>query len=122
MSPTERTLKLFRSKGFRCEVVEKIVPGTFIKRDLFGFGDVEAVGGPDERYGFGYCSWLLQATDDTNHAKRRTKIVEDCREAAQDVIRGGIRVAVVSWGQRGGRGEKKRWTARIEEITLADVR
>ncbi len=107
--------------GYLCEVVQQRIPHSFKTRDLYGFADIEATGGRYQGQG-NYDAWLLQATDDTHHANRRRKIVEDCAEAARAVLRGGVRIAVVSWGKRGGRGERKRWAVRIEEITLADVR
>jgi hypothetical protein len=42
-SPTQRSLKFMRDQGYFCEVVEKTIPHTFIKKDLFGWIDLVAV-------------------------------------------------------------------------------
>ena len=48
MTPTQRTLKLLREKGYQCAIVERFLSyaGKFGKRvDMFHFGDIIAMGG-----------------------------------------------------------------------------
>ncbi len=40
MSPTARTLKLFREKDFRMEVVERFIPGIGIRKDFLSCIDI----------------------------------------------------------------------------------
>ena len=40
---TQKALKHLRANGYLAEVVEKTIPKTFIKKDLWGFVDVLAV-------------------------------------------------------------------------------
>lgn len=42
-SPTQLSLKYLRDLGYMAEVVEKTIPHTFIKKDLFGFIDIIAI-------------------------------------------------------------------------------
>lgn len=42
-SPTQRSLKLMRSRGYTCQVVEHRVPVINILRDLFGFIDIVCI-------------------------------------------------------------------------------
>ncbi len=43
MTPTARTLHHLRQFGYRADKVEQTIPKCFIKRDLFGIGDVLAM-------------------------------------------------------------------------------
>lgn len=43
MSPTARTLRMLRRAGYAAAVVERFIPQTQRKADLFGVGDVLAV-------------------------------------------------------------------------------
>ena len=43
MGPTGRTVHHLRKLGFRADKVEQTIPNCFIKRDLFGIGDVLAM-------------------------------------------------------------------------------
>jgi hypothetical protein len=42
-SSTQRTLKYLRGRGYVCAVVEKWIPATMRRKDLFGFVDILAI-------------------------------------------------------------------------------
>jgi hypothetical protein len=108
-SPTARTLKLLRAEGYLCEVVERWNPYARIRQDLFGFIDVLAVSG--------LATVGIQATDGSDHARRRKKILGHKNAGAW--LNGGARqLEVWSWDKQGPRGKRKLWTVRREAITL----
>lgn len=43
MTPTQRTLKYLRERGYTCAIVEKWIPQTKRRLDAFGFIDILAV-------------------------------------------------------------------------------
>lgn len=103
MSPTARTLAMLRELGYMAEVVERFVPRVKVRRDLFGFCDVEAVH-PD--HGF----LAVQATTMGNMAARRKKM-----EANGNVgtwLAAGGKVEIWGWAKRGARGQRKLWTVK----------
>ncbi len=71
MSPMQATLKLFRQNGWECEIVEKRVPGKFITKDCFGFGDILAYHAGKKQ------TALIQCTDHTHGASHRDKILAE---------------------------------------------
>lgn len=71
-SPTQRTLKLLREKGYVAQVVEYTVPKVFVKRDLFGVIDIVAL----LRIQHGDAHMLaVQATSGSNRASRVEKLL-----------------------------------------------
>ena len=48
MTPTQRSLKLLRERGYFCAVVEKWNAHKKIRQDLFGFADILACKPPSE--------------------------------------------------------------------------
>lgn len=106
-SPTARTLKLARELGFHIGVVERYNSFTKQRTDLFGFIDLVAV-----KPGVGVVG--IQACAAASHAARRDKIRESPLLA--DILASGMRVEVWSWAKQGGRGKRKVWTVRREEI------
>jgi hypothetical protein len=114
-SPTSRTLELLWREGFVACVVEKWIPQARRRIDAFGFGDILAC--QSGRRASHYVGiWLIQCTSGDNHASRVKKIVET--PAAEEWRAAGGRIAVVSWSKRGGRGERKLWQPRWEEVVL----
>ena len=97
-SPTQRSLKLMRERGFHAEVVERWIPGANIRRDLFGFGDVLCLGDEGELV-------LVQSTSDSNVAARVKKIADS--PLVGRVRKAGIRIVVQGW-----RKVKGRWVER----------
>lgn len=112
-SPTNRTKKWFESFDYTVGVVERWLPRTNIRVDLFGFADLAAMRDNGE-------FWLLQATDGSNHSKRRDKLL--ALDTVPVALAAGVRVAVVSWSKRGPRGKRKLWTCRIDLIVWEDYR
>ena len=104
-SPTQRSLALLKSQGYRTAITEHW--NGFVKRrqDLYGFIDVLAIA-PS--------MLAIQTTSGTNVSARVTKILDS--EAAKEWIEAGHRIIVHGWSKRGGRGEMKRWRCREVEI------
>lgn len=102
MSPTARSLKLLRDRGYVAEVVEKTIPKTFIKKDLWGFVDIVAIRGT-ETVG-------VQTTDHTHVAMRLAKIEQS--DLLQAVLDAGWTVVVHGWRKVG-----HRWQCREEFVT-----
>lgn len=68
VSPTQRSLKVMRERGYLCQVVERWSPFAKVRIDLYGFIDILCVKG-EEIVG-------VQATTGAHAANRVTKIVE----------------------------------------------
>lgn len=111
-SPTQRTLKHYRDEGYAVGICEKWNAYAKIRQDLFGFIDCVALH-PVEGI------IAIQACAGSSHAVRRQKILAEPN--AELWLRSGGRIQVVSWAKRGGRGIRKTWTPRVEEINLQDV-
>lgn len=93
MSPTQRSLKLMRERGYVCEVTEHWNPHAFLRKDLFGFGDVFCLGDGE--------AVMVQATSLSNVSARVKKITEHEHLAA--VRKAGLRILVQGWGKRAGK-------------------
>lgn len=121
MTPTARTLKWLRERGYTAEVVERWNPHSRTRKDLFGFADVAAIGNPltgcacTGVHNEHVCNnrlILIQCCAGASHAARRSKAAplavrwKDC---------GGL-AYVVSWSKRGPRGKRKTWQVRIEAL------
>ena len=102
-SPTQRSLKFMRERGFHAEVVERWIPGANIRKDLFGFIDILCLGADGSIVG-------VQSTSDSNVAARITKIADSPLVGC--VRKAGIRIVVHGWKKIKGR-----WQAR--EIDLS---
>lgn len=101
-SPTQRSLELLRSRGYRCEIVEKWNPYAKVRQDLFGFIDIIAIR-PGEVLG-------VQTTSGSNVAARIAKIAE--HENVGAVREAGIRIVVHGW-----RKLKAGWACREEDVS-----
>ena len=112
MSPTQRTLKALRDRGAICQVVEHFNPWAKVRVALFGVIDIVALF-PDAIMG-------VQTCDDSSHSKRRDKILAS--EKAKAGVRSGGQLQLWSWGQRGARGKRKVWTARVEDFSVCGDR
>lgn len=110
-SPTQRTLQWLRDAGYRAEVVERWVPQTKTRRDLFGCLDILAVN-DDETVG-------VQATSGSNVSARVAKIRE--LDAARAWLMGSRRLLVVGWKKYAKREDGKHWRPIIREMRLADL-
>lgn len=102
MSPTQRSLKFMRDKGYLCDVTEKWIPGANIRKDLYGFIDVLCVG--ENIVG-------VQSTSYSNVSARVKKIMESPNLPI--VAGAGIMVVVHGW-----RKVKNRWV--VKEVWLTE--
>jgi hypothetical protein len=109
MSPTARSLAWLRERGHRAEIVERWIPGTRIRKDLWG-GDILAIHCASNSFG------LFQVTSGANHNARKKKVLAN--PAAKDWLATGGVFEIHSWAKKGKRGEKKTWQLRRESITL----
>jgi len=131
VSPSARTKQLLESQGYivakteytnpfagpphlKCEACGKNKVG--MKKDLYGFADHIAFR-EDEKFVV-----LVQSTSEKNHAKRRTKILDNgvARAWVQQENR---MIMVVSWRKRaqikkdGKKSKVKEWQPWLEVIT-----
>lgn len=96
-SPTQRTLKLMRDRGYYAEVVERYNSFTKRRHDFAGFIDVLCLG-EGEVVG-------VQTTTYSNMSARKTKILE--HENLEAVLASGIRILVHGWVKNSNRWEVK---------------
>lgn len=108
-TPTARALAHCKALGWIAGVVERWLPYTQRKVDLFGFADLVAI-----EPGVGIV--LIQVTTGANAAARIAKIQTTCRVAAAAWLAAGGRIEVWGWGKRGPRGKVKRWTLRRIQV------
>lgn len=106
-SPTQLTLKLMRSRGYTCEVVERWNPFTKTRHDLFNFIDILCLG-EGEIIG-------VQTTSRSNMSTRAKKIRE--HENLLPVLDSGIRIWIQGWEKN----KSGRWEVRESEIKFVDT-
>jgi hypothetical protein len=106
VTPTARSLKYGRDRGYLIEVVERWIPQARRRKDLFGCIDLVALDGRPGCLG-------VQATSGSNVYARVKKIHEECWPAAEAWLQAGNRLEV--WGWRKLRG---RWEPRIVQVFL----
>ncbi len=111
VSPTQRTLQQLRKDGWVCHVAERWNPFAKIRQDAFGIIDILAIGG-------GHIL-AVQACAGASHAARRDKIVAEPR--ARIWLESGGRLEIWSWAKQGARGAVKKWTCRIEQISIEQL-
>ena len=107
-SPTARTLQEMRKLGYQADVVERWIAAIKQRKDLFGFIDVLAIKGET--------TVAIQSTTGNHHAERVAKILAHPNFPA--CIAAGWVVEVHSWTKAGGKGKRKLWECRKEEITV----
>jgi hypothetical protein len=96
MTPTARSLKEMRSRGYVCQVVERWNSFAKVRVDLFGFVDVICVGNGE--------TVAIQATSGDNVSKRVDKIGSDDLAAAVAACRkAGWRIFVHGWRKNAAR-------------------
>ena len=100
MSNTVRSTKLLKAEGYTVDTVERQIPGTVFKKDLFGFIDLLCVR-PGE-------TLAVQTTSDSNVSSRINKIMESPHLAT--VREAGWRIEVHGWAK-----VKNRWTLKRRE-------
>lgn len=104
-SPTSRTLKKLRKDGYLAAVVEKTIPKTFIKQDLYGFIDIIAIKG--------YETLAVQATSYPNVSARVNKIVE--HENVGAVREANWKIEVWGWHKKGNS-----WQVRVVDVSQGE--
>ena len=109
VSPTARSLKYLRERGYLCQVVEKFNPGARVRQDAYGFGDILAI--RDD------ATLLVQSCTVGDQSKRIAKILAEPRAILW--ARGRDRyITVHGWGLHGARGARKTWDVTTTEISL----
>ena len=112
-SPTQRTIDELAKRGYMAEVVERWIPKTKVRKDLFGFIDILAVN--PHRFLSGCLG--IQVTTSSNLAARFKKICGPCAEQALNWLTAGNRIEVWGWRKLKGKG----WKPRIMPVLLVDV-
>lgn len=105
--PTQRTLALMRKLGWNCAVVEKWIPQTRRRLDMFGAIDIVAIR-PGETAG-------IQCTSQSNASARIKKL--QAEPNMKDWLAAGNRLMVIGWAKKGPRGKRKTWQPTVTEIT-----
>jgi len=113
MSPTQRTQKYLRDRGYVVANCERKIPatargykGALVTQDLFGFIDTIACDN--------MTMIAVQSTTDTHHNHRVNKAKSS---PAFGVVSRHFHIEVWSWAKRGPRGERKLWRVRRESLT-----
>lgn len=113
MTPTQRTLKLIRDRGWTAEVVERWIPGAFIRRDYLNIIDIIALTGT-EIIGVQSCGESF-----ADHKKK----IHDHADAAAKWLASGGRLLLIGWRpmkvKRGGIAKK--YEPREIEFYLFDM-
>ena len=107
MTPTQRTLKLMRERGWIAEVTERWIPGANIRKDLWTFCDVLCIHPESGEI------LAVQTTSASNMAARVKKI-SDC-ELTPIVRKCGIGIHVHGW--IAPTKNKRRWTVREKDLS-----
>jgi hypothetical protein len=111
MSPTQRTLKLMRERGWIAEVTERWIPGgggrPGIRKDLWSFCDVLCIH-PDTG------EILAVQTTSASNASARVKKIAEC-ELTPIVRKCGIGIHVHGWVKPSK--SNRRWTVRERDLS-----
>jgi len=109
VSPTQRSMALLRKEGSVFQVVERW--NAFARRriDLFGCIDIVCIHPTRGIIG-------IQATSGTNHSARISKSLAEPK--LKNWLEAGGKFEVWSWAKKGAAGKAKRWTCRIQPISL----
>ena len=107
MSPTQRSLKALRERGYTAAVTEHWNAYSKVRQDLFGFIDILAISGD--------ITLAVQTTSSTNVAARVAKILANPKAKAWcDTL--NRQLVVHGWSKKGPRGKRKLWECR--EVTV----
>jgi len=110
-SPTQRSLKWLRQRGFTAAITEHWNPHARLRQDLFGFVDIVALCSV-----FGIVA--VQTTSGPNMAARISKIRD--LPAAKEWLEAGGTIIVHGWRKVGARGKRKLWECREVRLMLVD--
>jgi len=116
-SPTARSLKYLRQKGYHATVVEYYNFFSKKRKDLFGFGDILAFRAQENG------SLAIQCTTMSNASERRRKITEDVKVnvALRAWLKANNRFAFFFWRKLGAKGKRKLWEVYEENVALHDL-
>lgn len=107
MTPTQRSLKELRQRGYLVAVVERWNQYARVRQDLFGFIDLLAIRGDE--------TLAVQTTSGANVAARVEKI--KTTQAADVWLESLSRKIVVhGWRKVGAAGKRKLWDLREVEV------
>jgi hypothetical protein len=114
-SPSARSMKALRDEGYIVAKVEQRlpIPGKFVTKDCYGFGDLLAAR-RDDVIPFQGVIALVQVTSGSNHNARREKIMAE--PLAELWKSAGGKIFLHSWAKRGPRGKRKTWTLKAEQL------
>jgi hypothetical protein len=115
MKPTSRTLKLFRDRGYSAEVIERWIPGGFVRRDYLGIIDILAI---TSRYTIGVQSCGQSFSE---HLKKMTE--ENSTASKLWLSSPSRRLILVGWRKKKIKrgGIAVRYEARENEIFAFDL-
>lgn len=113
MSPTQLSLAKLRKEGFAAEVVEKWIPGAFIRKDFLGCIDILAVKAQHN----GVLGIQATTTGNINARLEKARMIP----ALRAYLEAGNRFVVWGWAKRGPRGKRKVWELKEEALTFNDL-
>jgi hypothetical protein len=87
VSHNARTIALYESRGYKCDIVESYNSFSRRKKDLFGIFDIVAIGN-GETLG-------IQLTSKNNMSSRIKKITNS--DFFAEIVRSGWRIIVIGW-------------------------
>jgi hypothetical protein len=102
-SPTQRSLKTMRDRGYHAEVTEHWNPFAKIRKDLFGFVDIVAIGGGE--------TVAVQTTSYSNISARREKILAS--PLLKELLDAKWSVRIHGWKK----AKNGRWELKEEHVT-----
>lgn len=111
MSPTQRSLKELRKRGYTVGITEHWNQYAKIRQDLFGFVDLLCFKGNE--------TLAVQTTSGDNVSKRIHKI-EQIPAAALWLESPYRQIVVHGWRKVGARGQRKLWELR--EVFIASIK
>jgi hypothetical protein len=106
-SPTQRSLKLLRSDGWICAIVEKWNPHAKIRQDMFGFIDIICIRG-NETLAVQACAY--------GGVSDRIKKIEEA-EMVGAVREAGWQIRVIGWRKTVTAGGAVRYKSRIVDLS-----
>lgn len=111
-SPTQRTLKALKEKGYRCGIVERFVGPLNIRVDLFRIIDIIAIRD---------CQILGVQSCGQAFSEHHRKLTEEHEDATRDWLLAGGRLELWGWRKvkvkRGGKAMI--WKPRVRTYSIA---
>lgn len=107
MTPTQRSLKLLRERGWIAEVVERWIPGARIRKDLWTFADILCLH-PDSG------EILAVQTTSASNLSARVRKITDC-DLTPIVRKCGIGIHVHGWAKP-AKG-RRTWACRERDLS-----